>query len=126
MSALLAALLLTGAGGVLEAPAVEPPCDGRFVVEGRSSPRWLDPGTEILVLDGQVAIGLFCAWVPVDARAVRRGTVLIAEWPSCGGGAYGALRLRARLNPDCTLLRGVTRDVGSGYRRRFRARRLVE
>ena len=96
-------------------------CAGRYVVQGRHSERRVAPGMEIMLQDDEVALGLFCGWAAAEVRPGRRHTIVIAEWPSCGGGAYGALRLRAKIDRTCTRMRGVTRDVETGYRRRFRA-----
>lgn len=106
--------------------AVLPCPGGRFVVEGPRGVDRIQPGTEVVVEDGTVALGLVCPPVPVRQVVARQGDRMRATWPECGEGRYGRTTFRARFGSTCWTLAGVTRDASAKYARRFIARRMAE
>lgn len=81
--------------------------DGAYVVAGAplvSSPGGAFAQDVVTIADGTVAIASGCPATRALLKATRRGTLVRAAWPSCGGALR--VRLRALVAPSCEGLRG--------------------
>ena len=83
---------------------------GRFVAAG-TEPLAGGAGSSggaIVIADHRVALGDACPPVAVHLRRAPRGTGVLARWTRCGA-AGRAVRLRATIDPTCSIMRGTLR-----------------
>jgi hypothetical protein len=71
----------------------------------------------IVIAAGQVAIEDECLAVGARMTTVGERTKLRARWRTCDGTSSRRIRLRARIDADCTRMVGVLRARGQGQRR---------
>lgn len=114
----LVALLAAGTS-VRAAPAACP--DGRYQLVSDDQSR---PSPQIAIETGTITYGYVCPPVPATFVISKRGTKVRAVWPSCGEGRFGRMILRARIDPSCATMRGMTRDPKIGTTAAFTATRL--
>ena len=100
-------------------PAALPCAEARFVLR----PALTDPtlAFETVVIRGTAAsVGDACPPVKAKLRRARSIVEVRVRWPACKG-LPGAVRLRARIMPDCTGMAGTVRAQGSNLRVDFAA-----
>ena len=93
--------LIAAAGALALAVGSRSACDGRYVV--RDPAGALAP-TVVALSAGRVTLEPACDSVRAKLQRARTGWRLAAHWARCG--ATRAVRLRATLATDCTLLSG--------------------
>lgn len=118
----LGTVLLMSALFPAPAPAGERCTGGRYLVEGTPLVRPAGSavvGQDVLVLAGsEITIESLCGPTRARLRKNRKGFRLRARWLACPG-FVGPVRLRGRINRECTAIRGRLRARRSGLKRRF-------
>src|SRR5262249_53661181 len=117
-------MLIAGRAGAQDA------CPGgAFQTYGRANHARLPQAPRIVINpQGEIPLDIICPPKAADFAVTARGfTVVKAFWPGCGiDGQLGALRIRARITPDCNRMFGFVRDPNTGIRKWFKAARQIE
>ena len=102
------ALVLVLAGtGRSKRPKPQPCRGGRYLVTGSALVTGDSSGpVEPVVIGAQISIGNACNPVHAKLKATKRGTTVMAVWPSCAG-LKGRVKLKGALDTTCTSLNGT-------------------
>src|SRR5882724_2483493 len=101
----------------------EPCPPGRYFVLNQSLlPADASSSDEAVVVGGTaISIGAACRAIPVKVWLSKSGTKIRARWKGCAG-LQGRVRLRATIDPTCSIMAGTLIARKLGFTKHFAAR----
>ena len=123
-STLALTLLVFATLGLSKQPKPQLCPGGRFLVQGESlvASDSAAPNEPVVIGGTQVALGDVCQSVSGKLKATKRGTRVGVRWPFCSG-LTGPVRLKATIEPTCSLMIGTLRARKADVKKPFTARR---